>query len=91
MQCWVNGEAWCDCERLNHMLNVHTKQLSELVGYERKTERLIEWQKKFTASNTEEEHTGKLLMKFNVTENSINYLMLLNSHKSRCNTETKRD
>ena len=41
-----NGENnWCDCERLNDMLNAHTKHLSELVGYERKTDKLLEWKK----------------------------------------------
>nr|CAH0099140.1 unnamed protein product [Daphnia galeata] len=52
--CLGNGENnWCDCERLNDMLNAHTKHLSELVGYERKTDKLLEWKKNFSPSNND--------------------------------------
>ncbi|KAI9559092.1 hypothetical protein GHT06_015881 [Daphnia sinensis] len=53
-ECWANGEAHCDCKRLDEMVDAHTKRLSALVSYERKTERLMEFQKKLTISNYEE-------------------------------------
>jgi hypothetical protein len=41
------------------MLNAHTKHLSELVGYERKTDKLLEWKKSFSsASNNELPNAG---------------------------------
>jgi hypothetical protein len=60
-----NGENnWCDCERLNDMLNAHTKHLSKLVGYGRKTDKLLEWKKKFSPSNNDVRNAGNNLNLF---------------------------
>jgi hypothetical protein len=63
MQCLATGENhWCDCERLNDMLNANTKLLSELVGYERKTDKLLEWKKNFVPSPYDVRSAGKQLV-----------------------------
>lgn len=37
----------CDCKAMTDVLRIHTDRLSELIGYERHTMRLLEWQKNF--------------------------------------------